>query len=159
MRSAIRFSILSLCFIALLHPVQATNGLFSSDLTYGVACHAQFEWEVDGLVVHFINQSTSDGEITSYQWNFGDGHIGDGQNPNHTYEEPGEYLVCLIIHDNQGCVSDVCHEVVIEEVQGECNAQFEFTIEGLEVHFINQSTSDGEIVSYHWKLSEEHLGD
>jgi PKD repeat protein len=122
-------------------------------------CHAQFEWEVDGLVVHFINQSTSGGEIISYQWNFGDGHMGDGQNPNHTYEQPGEYLVCLIIHDNQGCVSDVCHEIVIEEVQGECHAQFEWEVDGLVVHFINQSTSGGEIISYQWNFGDGHMGD
>ena len=50
------------------------------------ACQAAFEWEqVPGtLTIHFINHSTSEHDITSYQWNFGDGHNGDGQNPNHT---------------------------------------------------------------------------
>jgi PKD repeat protein len=125
----------------------------------GGECNAQFEWEVDGNGVHFINQSTSSGEIVSNHWNFGDGHMGDGQNPVHTYEGPGVYVVCLIIHDNQGCAADVCHEIVIDGEQGECDAEFEWEVDGNVVHFINQSTSSGEIVSNQWNFGDGHMGD
>ncbi len=127
------------------------------------ACHAGFEWnQIDGtLNVHFTNTSTSDQDITSYQWNFGDGHSGDGQNPTHEYDEPGVYLVCLIITNAVGCVSDVCHEVVVEAVSSECNAQFEWNqIEGtLNIHFTNTSTSDHDITSYQWNFGDGHSGD
>src|SRR4030095_1778672 len=73
-------------------------------------CNALFEYEQiqNTLTIHFINQSTSEHDIISYSWNFGDGHTGDGQNPNHTYSEPGTYEVCLTIHDNVGCEDTYC---------------------------------------------------
>src|SRR6187402_2059708 len=90
------------------------------------ACQAAFEWEqIPGtLTIHFINHSTSEHDIISYQWNFGDGHNGDGQNPNHTYSAPGTYNVCLIITDNVGCVSDVCHQVTVAPLGSGCEAAF-----------------------------------
>ena len=99
------------------------------------------------MIIHFTDQSTSDGEIVTWHWIFGDGHEGDGPNPSHTYEEPGVYVVCLVIHDDNGCVSDVCHEVVVEAPpMGECHAQFTWEQpdpELLIIHFTDQSTSDG----------------
>src|SRR6188472_642300 len=43
------------------------------------SCNALFEYEQiqNTLTIHFINQSTSEHDITSYSWNFGDGHNGD----------------------------------------------------------------------------------
>jgi PKD repeat protein len=128
MRSALRFSVLTLCLLTLTAPT-LVFGSSDSDRSGDIACNAQFEFEIDGLVVHFINQSTSDGEIVSYHWDFGDGHMGDGQNPTHTYDEPGGYLVCLTIEDNQGCTDTQCHDFALQG--GECNAQFEFEINGL----------------------------
>ena len=71
----------------------------------------------------------------TWQWNFGDGHNGDAQNPYHTYDEPGTYVVCLVITDAAGCVSDVCHEIQVGEP--ECNAAFSYYIsDNGVVHFI-----------------------
>jgi PKD repeat protein len=97
----------------------------------------------------------------SYQWNFGDGQMGDGNDPNHTYAEPGVYQVCLIITDANGCVSDVCHEVVVEAGSGECNAEFTWEqIPGtLTVHFNSTSTSNFDIVSYQWNFGDGQMGD
>ena len=44
----------------------------------------------------------SDGRISSYQWNFGDGASGSGVRPVHTYSKAGEYLVTLHVFDDQG---------------------------------------------------------
>ncbi|HJW31165.1 MAG TPA: PKD domain-containing protein, partial [Saprospiraceae bacterium] len=122
-------------------------------------CHAAFTWEqiTNTLSIHFFSQSTSDHDITSYSWNFGDGHEGDGQNPTHTYAEAGTYHVCLIIHDNAGCVSDVCHDVVVAPLSNSCEAAFTFEL-GADnnhlVHFHDASTSNHDIVSWLW-----HFGD
>ncbi|MBE3136943.1 MAG: PKD domain-containing protein [Thermoplasmata archaeon] len=43
-----------------------------------------------------------DGVIVSYQWDFGDGVTGVGENPVHTYQFPGEYTVTLTVTDNAG---------------------------------------------------------
>jgi PKD repeat protein len=126
-------------------------------------CNASFNWEQlpGGLQIHFNSTSTSEHDIVSYHWNFGDGHEGDGASPYHTYDSAGVYLVCLIIEDETGCVSDYCDEVVVEGIPSECNAEFEWEqfAGTLEVDFINQSTSDHPIVSYHWNFGDGHSGD
>src|SRR4030095_5057175 len=120
-------------------------------------CNALFEYEQiqNTLTIHFINQSTSEHDIISYSWNFGDGHTGDGQNPNHTYSEPGTYEVCLTIHDNVGCEDTYCHAVIVEPL-GDCNAFFEYEqIQGtLTIHFIDQSTSSFDITSWFWDFGD-----
>jgi PKD repeat protein len=127
-------------------------------------CNAAFEWEQlqNSLSIHFINQSTSEHDIVSNSWNFGDGHQGDGVNPTHTYDEPGVYLVCLIIMDNEGCVADVCHEVTVEANGGDnCEAFFEYEANHVTqtVHFFDGSESDHDISSYSWNFGDGHTGD
>ncbi|HEY3387201.1 MAG TPA: PKD domain-containing protein [Saprospiraceae bacterium] len=126
-------------------------------------CHAQFTWEqIPGtLQVHFNSTSTSQFDITSYSWTFGDGEQGDGDDPYHTYDEPGVYLVCLIITDADGCVSDVCHEVHVEAPDGECNAEFTWEqIPGtLQIHFNSTSTSPNDIISYSWTFGDGGTSD
>ena len=44
----------------------------------------------------------SDRMIVSYQWDFGDGTTGEGENPVHTYRFPGKYTVSLTMIDDAG---------------------------------------------------------
>jgi PKD repeat protein len=126
-------------------------------------CHASFTWEQapGTLQIFFHSTSTSEHDITSYQWIFDDGHMGDGQNPNHTYAEPGTYLVCLIIHDGAGCASDVCHEVTVEGTSSECDASFNWEQEQgtLQIFFHTTSMSNHDIISYQWNFGDGHMGD
>jgi PKD repeat protein len=146
-----------------LYSILPTLFLVMSALSVNAQCHAGFTWEqIPGtLQIHFQNTSTSENDIISNQWNFGDGHEGDGINPNHTYPEPGTYLVCLIIHDNEGCASDVCHEVTVEPLQSECDASFTWEqIPGtLQIHFNSTSISQYDIVSYIWHFGDGDEGD
>lgn len=126
-------------------------------------CNAEFTWEQlpNTLTIHFNNTSTSEHDIVSYVWHFGDGQNGDGQNPNHTYAQPGTYNVCLIITDSEGCVSDVCHMVLVEQIAAGCDAEFAWEqIPGtLTIHFNNNSTSEHDIVSNVWHFGDGHNGD
>ncbi|MFW6121553.1 MAG: PKD domain-containing protein, partial [Petrotogales bacterium] len=54
------------------------------------------EIEFDG------SESTDDGTIVNYTWDFGDDTNGYGINPTHTYEEAGEYTVILTVTDDEG---------------------------------------------------------
>src|SRR5262249_32857476 len=47
------------------------------------------------LTLQFTNQSF--GNITSYQWDFGDGSTSSNPNPSHTYNAAGVYLVALVV--------------------------------------------------------------
>ncbi|AWB86574.1 hypothetical protein C3E77_08055 [Mycetocola zhujimingii] len=44
----------------------------------------------------------SDGVISEYLWDFGDGTFASGVDAQHTYETPGEYLITLVVTDDSG---------------------------------------------------------
>ena len=46
--------------------------------------------------------SSDDGLITSYIWDFGDGHLGEGQKTTHIYSQVGIYEVLLTVTDDLG---------------------------------------------------------
>lgn len=59
----------------------------------------------------YIFTDASEGEIESWYWDFGDGNFSFDQNPVHSYDEGGDYEVCLTITTNpQGtiCTSVEC---------------------------------------------------
>ncbi|EMR74674.1 PDK repeat-containing protein [Thermoplasmatales archaeon SCGC AB-540-F20] len=66
-----------------------------------------------------------DGVIVSYNWDFGDGNIGNGITSSHVYERPGEYTVTLVVTDNNGntysksILAMVGSEVEVREEQSE----------------------------------------
>ncbi len=46
--------------------------------------------------------SDADGEIVSYEWDFGDGTKGSGKDVSHTYSSPGEYRAVVTVTDDDG---------------------------------------------------------
>lgn len=54
---------------------------------------AEFSFAVNGYIVDFINESTN---ATTYMWDFGDGNTSSEQDPDHEYEDEGNYIVQLI---------------------------------------------------------------
>jgi PKD repeat protein len=57
--------------------------------------------------------SDSDGTISSYSWDFGDGATGSGATPSHTYATAGTYAVKLTVTDNDDAQRSVTHSVVV----------------------------------------------
>jgi PKD repeat protein len=56
------------------------------------------------LDVQFTDEST--GDITGWQWDFGDGETSDQQNPSHTYDQIGNYTVSLEVTGIGGTDTD-----------------------------------------------------
>ncbi|MFN2201993.1 MAG: PKD domain-containing protein [Caldilineaceae bacterium] len=67
--------------VVVTEPAPTAN--FSADVTSGPA----------PLAVSFADQSS--GQVSSWQWDFGDGAGSDQPNPHHTYMKPGQYSVSL----------------------------------------------------------------
>lgn len=59
-----------------------------------------------------------DGSIVSYAWNFGDGAVGSGVNPSHTYYSTGTYTITLTVTDNSGLTSQTTDSVLITDSSG-----------------------------------------
>jgi PKD repeat protein len=110
------------------------------------------------LTIDFTDQSTSDGTIGSWAWDFGDGHTSTEQNPSHTYAQPGTYLVCLIIANNDGnCTSHACHHIVVPHpVTNECHAAFTVHVDasGFSVQFTNTSAGTTDHTTYSWDFGD-----
>ena len=54
-----------------------------------------------------------DGNITKYNWKFGDGSLGNGVITTHQYQSPGKYTVELTLIDNTGMVSKASKEITV----------------------------------------------
>ena len=69
-----------------------------------------------GLTVRFQGKaSDEDGEVASYSWDFGDGRVALGQNADHTYAKPGEYVVALAAMDDVGMTGVARLEVRVQQ--------------------------------------------
>lgn len=124
-------------------------------------CHAAFavhQPDPTEPTFDFTDQSTSDGNIGTWEWDFGDGNTTNDQNPSHTYAAPGVYLVCLTITDDDGgCTSHVCHHAVVHHPPpSECHAVFTYHLDphGLGVQFTNTSTGTTAHTTYLWDFGD-----
>ena len=57
----------------------------------------------------------TDGTISSYAWDFGDGSTGDGKTASHTYSKAGTYTVTLTVTDDKGATGQSTQSVVVSE--------------------------------------------
>ena len=53
------------------------------------------------------SSSDPDGDVLSFEWDFGDGATGEGIRPNHYYESVGNFTVTLVVSDNGNLSSTV----------------------------------------------------
>ena len=90
-------------------------------------CEAFFSYdhyEDDPLEVHFFDHSV--GNITDWEWDFGDGTVSNIRNPVHTYVQSGEYLVCLKVENSDttaNCLHFVCETMILDD-SVHCEADF-----------------------------------
>lgn len=102
------------------------------------------------LAVQFDGQgsSDSDGLITAYAWDFGDGSMGTGATASHTYSAPGTYAVSLTVTDDEAGVSDPA--VTVVDVMG--SPIYPFLEESSQVVFnaINYSQNNYRTGNGYW---------
>lgn len=60
---------------------------------------------VNESVIFDGSESSDDGTLTSYSWNFGDGATGTGESSTHIYTSTGNYTITLTVTDNEGATS------------------------------------------------------
>jgi PKD repeat protein len=73
--------------------------------------HSEFEVHCSGLTCTFIDRSTdSDGVISAWRWNFGEGGSSIERNPSYTYGSPGRYEVLLTVTDEHGAADTRSHQ-------------------------------------------------
>ncbi|OCQ22217.1 collagenase [Pseudoalteromonas luteoviolacea] len=125
---------------------------------------AQANGPYNGLIGENISFSSagsfdSNGSITSYLWDFGDGNTSTDANPIHTYQQANTYTVKLTVTDNDNnTASDMATAQIKSENQAPvANANGPYTGQaGKSVSFssANSSDPDGNIVSYQWQFGD-----
>lgn len=79
-----------------------------------VSCFTSSRNEGTAPVKISFDPSCSQGNITQYKWDFGDGYVSSSQKPTHLFAEPGKYTVRLQAVADDGTVSEMKSEMAIE---------------------------------------------
>jgi len=117
----------------------ASNGICSADTIcklITVSCppfDAAFSFLTDDNIVQFTDQSVN---AIQWSWNFGDGNFSSDENPIHTFDSGGTYLVCLITKDS--CAADTICQLLDVECP-EFTAAFAFTQAADTVKFTDET--------------------
>ena len=124
---------------------------------------ANFTYTANYLTVSFINSSTAgDGEINTWDWDFGDGTKSTEQNPVHTYAEDGTYMVTLTVIDNNSLdnISSPQEIIVAAMIPAGPTADFTYTANYLIVSFADASIAGNSAInSWNWDFGDDETSD
>jgi PKD repeat protein len=106
--------------------------------------------------VKFTDESTDDGTIVAWLWEFGDGATSGQQNPEHNYATKGEFTISLTVTDNGGLTGTVEKSIVVGNAApiAAFSAAPSPASVGEAITFTNQSTDDAEIVASFWEFGD-----
>ncbi|AZG73639.1 ExeM/NucH family extracellular endonuclease [Shewanella livingstonensis] len=113
---------------------------------------ASFEQQLSAGVLQVQSTSTdSDGQITQYQWDFGDGAVESGMTASHQYLQSGDYQVQLTITDDKGAVATSIRTVsiVVEAVNLVPIAQIQRVNLWFMQLFISTSYDQDGVIKHH----------
>jgi gliding motility-associated-like protein len=104
--------------------------------------------------VQFVDISSSYPDITSWQWDFGDGHTSNTQNPNHTYTVPGTYTVKLTV-SNGVCTKTIekpDHVYIDPGPDANFSVSQDKGCASLSVYFNDMTSSDSTLTAWSWNF-------
>ncbi|NNG35831.1 PKD domain-containing protein [Nakamurella aerolata] len=119
---------------------------------------AAFTSNASGLTATFDGSTSSDadGQITGYQWDFGDGTAGSTEaKPSHSYAAAGTYQVKLTVTDDKGASNSVTHPVTVSHADP--TAKFTATAADLKISFdgsASTATDGAKITGYAWDFGD-----
>lgn len=95
------------------------------------------------------------GNITQYQWAFGDGQTTTDQNPEHLYGAPGWYQVALTATTDSGCSTTLVRPNAVNIYQGPVSTFISDASHASDIYplvnFVNETTSPG---FYYWSFGD-----
>lgn len=128
-----------------------------------VSCYAEFVWAESNILgsplpaIEFTDQSYN---ASYWYWDFGDNTFSTSQNPLHTYNSSGLYLVCLtIVSADQSCQQTFCDSVYVgTNSGGNCNAAFSSTGPTPIGYTFSANVQDPNLY-YYWTIDNQYVGD
>jgi len=121
-----------------------------------VAPVSSFTYTVADLQVTFVDGSSdSDGTVTAWSWDFGDGNTSTVQNPIHNYATGGVFTTSLVVTDDLGATHSSNQTVTVVAPNVAPTADFTFIANNLDVDFTDASSdSDGSVASWSWDFGD-----
>ncbi len=101
------------------------NGICESSLSKTITIGTnQSDFSIDGDLVENVpidfngsDITPTDDNIVSWEWDFGDGSSGTGENISHSFESTGNYTIELTTTSGQGCENITSESITIIEAQ------------------------------------------
>ena len=95
--------------------VKALNPLPAATFSYSPKSSMDGSYIVGASewVTFDASESTDDGEVTGYRWNFGDGEYGEGAVVQHRFLYAGTYNIALVVTDNDGGESTYVQQLTV----------------------------------------------
>ncbi len=119
------------------------------------ALNAFFDYFNKPLTSKVSFSDKSSGNITNWYWTFGDGNYTEEQNPDHIYNNPGFYKVCLIVYDSEtGNLSEKCSEIRVSGQECESKANFSYFINPQSKKVKLSDKSTGDITNWFWTFGD-----
>lgn len=113
---------------------------------------AFFTHSIENDTVFFTDQS--EGEISTWFWNFNDGRTSTQPSPKHVYKESGNYNVCLTVkNDEFNSFDTYCKKITVGDIN--CQAAFSVTVDETQtntVKLLNMSTTVNNDAAYLWSF-------
>ncbi|MEM8907591.1 MAG: PKD domain-containing protein, partial [Bacteroidota bacterium] len=109
---------------------------------------AEFSATTNGAIVNFTNASE---EAIDYNWEFGDGNFSVAENPSHTYEEDGTYVVVLHAMNLCGMVSFSDTIEILTPPQPGFTAEVTSGCAPLSVQFVDTSSTN--VDQWNWTFN------
>jgi PKD repeat protein len=110
------------------------------------------------------SDTPTDKQTLQYSWTFGDGSIGTGRNPVHSYPSAGEYIVTLTVTDDDGASASSSSTVDVQNVVPMLS-QIAYTVDELivwglptQVQYFApafDTRSDQAALTYEWAFQKE----
>jgi PKD repeat protein len=112
-------------------------------------------------IIYFnaLESEDPDGDVVSFDWDFGDGTTGTGETVTHQYGSSGSFTVLLKVTDDDGNVDTTIQTISIGDNEIPV-ASFTYSPSNpavdQDIYFNAQDSSDpdGSIVSYEWDLGD-----
>ena len=145
---------------------------YRETITISCACNPENLYVTmnnDGCTYSFFESSATSGtsHLISWQWDFGDGTLGIGQNVVHTYEANGTYTVTLTAtaFNGEECCSvhPEIFTVIVNCDQERCDveAEFNYTVDYGYADFFDQSVigTGTNVIAYIWDFGDGQTSD
>jgi gliding motility-associated-like protein len=114
--------------------------------------------QCENIPLSFSDLSTSTfNDVSAWSWNFGDGNTSTQQNPQHLYQNSGQYTVRLISSSPKGCV-DTLTRVITQHPKPVADFSNTPTCINTPIDFSDESTiAFGNVTAWDWRANNVNI--